>query len=396
MKKNITRIIAFVIVLSLAAVCFSACGSKSTWTKTEDGKTLLEIGFIGPLTGEYSNYGISVRNGAKLAVEEINKNGGVNGFELKLLEGDSEASGEKAANVYGKHIDDGMKLSMGAVLSGETKQVVAAAKDDGILVITASGSALDCIKGSDAAFRLCFNDPQQGEIAAQMISDKTLGTKVALLYDNSNDYCIGNINTFKTKAAELGIEIVTEQTFTSTTNTSFDTQLTAIKNSGADLVFLPIYAADAAKILRQAAQMEFNPQWFGVDGLDGLIEKCGENVKDAEDVLLLTPFYVDSTEELTKNFVDNYTAKYGVAPDQFAADGYDVVYTMVKALQYAEFKAETIEEISIDDFNKGMVGAMTKIMVTGVTGTMSWTADGETVKEPLVLQIKDGKTVIYK
>ena len=226
--KATKKILAITLVLVMTALCFAGCGKKNdVWKTTEDGKVILEIGFTGPLTGEYANYGISVRDGAKLAVEEINAKGGVNGFELKLLEADSGGSGEKAVQGYGKLIDDGMKVSLGGTLSGENKDIVAAAKNDGLLILTPSASALDSI-GEPNAFRLCFNDPQQGEIAANAIKNKNLATKVAILYDNGNDYCVGNVDTFKTKASALGITIVTEQTYTESTNTDFTTQLTAI------------------------------------------------------------------------------------------------------------------------------------------------------------------------
>ncbi|MBE6669937.1 MAG: amino acid ABC transporter substrate-binding protein [Ruminococcaceae bacterium] len=392
--KATKKILAITLVLVMTALCFASCGKKNdVWKTTEDGKVILEIGFTGPLTGEYANYGISVRDGAKLAVEEINAKGGVNGFELKLLEADSGGSGEKAVQGYGKLIDDGMKVSLGGTLSGENKDIVAAAKNDGLLILTPSASALDSI-GEPNAFRLCFNDPQQGEIAANTIKNKNLATKVAILYDNGNDYCVGNVDTFKTKAAALGITIVTEQTYTESTNTDFTTQLTAIKNSGAELVFFPIYAADAAKILRQAAQMSLDIEWFGADGLDGLIEKCGDNVADAEGVLLLTPFYADSQEGVAKTFVDAYKAKYGKTPDQFAADAYDCIYTIVAALTKGGLNADNVVTMSIEDFNAKMIAAMTQIEVTGATGTMKWTADGETVKEPMILKIVNGKTVV--
>lgn len=394
--KTTKKILAVTLVLAIAltTLCLAGCGKKTdVWTTTEDGKVVLEIGFTGPLTGEYANYGISVRDGAKLAVEEINANGGINGFEFKLLEADSSGSGEKAVQGYGKLIDDGMKISLGGTLSSENKDIVAAAKNDGLLILTPSASALDSV-GEANAFRLCFNDSQQGEIAANTIKNKNLATNVAVLYDNGNDYCVGNVDTFKKKAADLGINIVCEQTYTESTNTDFQTQLTAIKNSGAELVFIPIYAADAAKILRQAAQMALDIDWFGADGLDGLIEKCGDNVADAEGVLLLTPFYADSTEGVAKTFVDAYKTKYNKTPDQFAADAYDCVYTIAAALKQAEINSENVVSMAISDFNAKMVAAMTKIEVTGATGTMKWTADGETIKETKCLKIVGGKTVV--
>lgn len=392
--KTTKKILAITLVLVMTALCFASCGKKNdVWTKTENGGLYLEIGFTGPLSGEYANYGISVRDGAKLAVEEINAKGGINGFELKLLEQDSQGSGDKAVQAYGKHVDDGMKVSLGGTLSGENKDIVAAAKEDGILILTPSASALDSI-GEANAFRLCFNDPQQGEIAANTIKSKGYASKVAILYDNGNDYCVGNVETFKAKATALGIEIVTEQTYTESTNTDFNTQLTAIKDSGAELVFIPIYAADAAKVLRQAAQASLDVKWFGCDGLDGLIEKCGDNVADAEGVFLLTPFYADSQDGVAKTFVDAYKAKYGKTPDQFAADGYDCVYTIVEAIKKAAITSENVVSMEIADFNKKLVAAMTQIEVTGATGTMTWTADGETVKEPMILKIVGGKTVV--
>ncbi len=390
------RILAVLLVSIMLLATLAGCQKNDeTWKKTDDGKTLLEIGFIGPLTGEYANYGISVRNGALLAIDTINAAGGVNGFQLKLLEEDSKGSIDDATASYGRLIDNGMKVSLGGTLSGENKAIVAAAKDDGLLILTPSASALDSI-GEPNAFRLCFNDPQQGEIAAQTIKDKALANKVAVLYDSGNDYCVGNVETFEKKAKELGIEIVEKQTYTESTNTDFTTQLTAINNSGAELVFIPIYAAEAAKILRQAAQMDCKVKWFGADGLDGLIEKCGSNVADAEDVLLLTPFYADSDSGVAKTFTDAYKARFGSTPDQFAADGYDCVYTIVEALKNAEITSESVATLAIEDFNKKLIAAMTKIEVTGATGTMKWTADGETVKAPMILQIKNGKTVVYE
>lgn len=395
MKTMTKRILAIALVAAMLVIGLTGCQKTgSEWKKSDDGKTILEIGYIGPLTGEYANYGESVRNGALLAVEEINAKGGFNNFVFQLLEEDSKASVDEAATSYGRLIDKGMKVSLGGVLSGENKSIVAAGKDDGLLILSASASAVDCI-GEPNAFRLCFNDAQQGLIAAQAIADKKLATKVALLYDSGNDYCVGNIETFKQKAPDLGITVVTEQTFTETTNTDFTTQLTAIENSGAELVFMPIYAAEAAKVLRQAAQMNLDVKWFGADGLDGLIGKCGDNVADAEGVLLLTPFFADSETGVAKTFTDAYKAKYGKTPDQFAADGYDCVYAIAEALKAAELNGENVLTMEIADFNAKLIAAMTKIEIVGATGTMKWTADGETVKTPMILEIKDGKTVVY-
>lgn len=387
MKKVISLLLTVLMIAACASV-FASCGGEN---ETKSG--VVKIGGIGALTGDYASYGTSVRNGATIAVEQLNKENAVEGFTFELLFEDSQGDPTKAVSAFGKLQDNGMNVSLGGVMSGETASIVAASKESGILAVSPSASALDCI-GEKNAFRVCFNDPQQGEIAAQTISTKSLATKVAMFYDNGNDYCVGNATTFKTKCAELGIEIVTEQTYTEATNTDFQTQITAIKDSGAELVFMPIYYNDAAKFLRQAVDT-LDTVFFGVDGLDGVIKECGENVSDCEDAILLTPFYANATEGVTKTFVDAYKAKYNETPDQFAADGYDAVMAIAAALKQTGLKAAEYDAMKAEDFNAQMVGAMTKITVEGATGTMKWTADGECNKAPLVLQIKNGEYVVY-
>ncbi|MBQ8236185.1 MAG: ABC transporter substrate-binding protein [Clostridia bacterium] len=396
MKKFLTLLLAVVMVAS-CAISFASCQkSGAGFTTDADGNVVVKIGCLGPLTGDYAIYGTAVKNGAQIAVDELNAKGAFEGIKFELLFEDSQGDGTKAVNAFGKLQDDGMNVSLGGVLSGETKNIVATAAESGVLLITPSASALDCI-GEDNAFRVCFNDPQQGECAAQTIKDKNMATKIALFYDNGNDYCVGNITTFKAKAAELGLEIVTEQTYTSSTNTDFSTQITAIKENGAELVFMPIYYSDAAKFLRQASGKLDDLIIFGVDGLDGLIDECGaEYQADCEDVILLTPFYADATDDVTKGFVDAYKAKFdGATPNQFAADGYDAVLAIAEAMKKNAFTADQLKEISAEDFNSKMVAAMTEITLVGSTGTMTWVESGETNKQPRVLQIKSGKYVEY-
>ena len=394
--KKILSIVLAMLMLASCMISFAACGgSDALFVKDAEENVVVKIGGIGPLTGDYASYGNSVKNGAQIAVDELNAKGYLEGIRFELLFEDSQGDPTKAVNAFGKLQDDGMHVSLGGVLSGETKNIVANSAESGILVLTPSASAMDAIN-KDNAFRVCFNDPQQGLYAAEIIKEKNLATKIALFYDNSNDYCVGNAETFKSKAAEIGLEIVKEQTYTEATNTDFSTQITAIKESGAELVFMPIYYSDAAKFLRQASSNGLDTIFFGVDGLDGLIGECGtEYADDCEDVILLTPYYANSNNDIVKGFVEAYQTKFGATPDQFAADGYDAVLAIAEAIKKNEFTADKLAEITAEDFNKKMVGVMTTITVTGATGTMTWTANGETDKDPLVLQIKGGQYVVY-
>ena len=391
--KMFAKAFAAAAIATLMLLACFACGSDAKWpVDSATGLTELYIGGIGPTTGEYSNYGTSVKNGAMLAVSEINANGGVNGFKFVLNFQDSQGDPQSAVSAYGKQMDDGMKVSLGATFSGETASVVAAAKADKILLLTPSASSVSAIADNDCAFRVCFSDPSQGTASAKYIKDNGLATKVAVIYDSGNDYCKGLYDTFDAECKKLGIKIVTVQTFTESTNTDFSAQISAIKNSGADLIFMPIYAADAAKILTQAAQTKaFDGMvCFGCDGLDGLLTKIADPA-NAEGVMLLTPFAADSSEENVQKFVAAYKAAYnGETPDQFAADGYDAIYTIAEAIKNAGLSSE-----DKDDFSSRIVAAMTKITVKGVTGTMTWSADGETSKDAKAMVIKDGVAVAF-
>lgn len=182
-----------------------------------------------------------------------------------------------------------------------------------------------------------------------------------------------------------------EKSFTKSNMTDFSTQINAIKSSEAELVFIPIYASEAATFLTQARSAELNDvTFFGCDGIDGILEIITGDTSIVEGLMMLTPFASDSTEEDVVRFVKTYKDKYGADPNQFAADGYDAIYTIKAAIEEAGFSKDNVK-----DFQKGLVSAMTKIEVDGVTGTMTWTADGENNKGAMALIFRDGVAVAY-
>ncbi len=384
--KNLKKISTLVLALLMVLTCvaFTSCGEE------EKNSNVLVIGGIGPLTGGYANYGSSVKNGAQIAVDEINAAGGVNGFTLELNFQDSAGDPDSAVAAYGKLMDDGMDVSLGGVLSGENAAIVAAAKEDGILILTPSASADESIKGNDAAFRICFSDSSQGIAAANYIGANNLPKKVAVFYQSDIDYSYGLYKSFEETAAANGIEILAVESFTKDTSIDFSTQITAIQNSGAELLFMPIYADEASTFLTQASgKLDSNMLLFGCDGLDGILGKVADTAV-CENVLLLTPFAADDTAEDVQAFVKSYNEKHSATPDQFAADGYDAVYAIKAAVEKAEIKVD-----SQDDFNARLVKAITEITVDGVTGTMTWSADGETTKNAQVMIIKSGVASLY-
>ena len=383
MKKLLSLVLAVMMVMSLAA-----CGGDkpaSTPAGTEGTKETLKIGGIGPLTGDYANYGISVKQGAELAVKEINAAGGIAGQQLELSFQDSQGDPESAVNAYGKLLDWGMKLSLGCVFSGETATVVAAAKDDDILLLTPSGSSDKILESNDKAFRVCFNDSYQGVVAADFIKDHDIADKVAVLYQSDYDYSVGLYEAFKGECEKLGIGIAEVQTFTEGTKTDFTTQINKLLAAEVKMIFIPIYAEPASTFLTQAkGKFGDDVYFFGADGLDGILEKVAQDVSIANNVLMLTPFAADSTEANVQAFVKAYQEAYKSTPDQFAADGYDAVYALKAAMEKAGSSS-----------GAAMAKAMTEIEVPGVTGTMKWTADGNTQKKAMAIIYKNGTGSLF-
>jgi branched-chain amino acid transport system substrate-binding protein len=236
---------------------------------------------------------------------------------------------------------------------------------------------------------MCFTDPNQGSASADYIAAHTdLGSKVAIIYKNDDNYSKGIHDTFVAEAAAKGVEVVTEQTFDDSNAQDFTVQLEKAKEAGADIVFLPIYYDPAAIILNQANKMGYAPTFFGVDGMDGILTLEGFDTSLAEGVYLLTPFSADATDELTVNFVNAYKEKCGgEVPNQFAADAYDCVYAIAQACEAAGVTAD----MSADAICEKLVEQFTTMTFSGLTGSeMKWNANGEVTKSPKAVVIKDG------
>lgn len=382
MKHTILkRVLATLMVLACVAMCFAGCD------KGADDKVLV-IGGSGPLTGENASYGISVQRGAQIAVDEINKAGGVNGFTLKLEMLDDEAAPDQAATNFNTLMDKGMKVSIGCVTSGAQASFADVAKDEGLLIVTPSASAEECIK-HDNAFRVCFGDPDQGSYAAKFIDENKIATKVAVIYESSDNYSKGLHDAFVATAKGLSFEVVADEAFTKDTNTDFSSQISAAKEAGADMIFLPIYYGNAAKIITQAkseGMIDDSVKFLGCDGLDGIISEMGDNKALVEGVTLITPFFADSADENIKNFVAMYNEKYSATPDQFAADAYDAIYAIKAALEKADIK-----DLDDAELNAKLIKAMTEIEVAGTTGKMTWDVSGAPTKGASAVVITDGK-----
>lgn len=392
-KKLFAFAMAAVMMMGLAG-----CGSKEETpgasTSTPAASTTapsggaFKLGGTAPLTGGAAIYGNAVKNGAQIAVDEINAMGGAVQFELRME--DDTHDPEKAVNAYNILKDWGVQLSLGSVTSKPAEATSAENYADRIFALTPSASSTATVEGKDNVFQMCFMDPNQGSASAQYMADKSMATKVAVIWKNDDVYSKGVHDTFVAKAGELGIEVVSDTTFADGSDTDFSVQLSEAKTNGAELVFLPMYYQPASLILAQASGMGYAPKWFGVDGMDGILTMEGFDTALAEGVMLLTPFNADSEDENTKAFVAEYQKRYGETPNQFAADAYDCVYAYKQALE----NAGATPDMTAEQLCTMMMEQFTTMTFDGLTGEgMTWAKDGTVTKSPKGMVIQNGAYV---
>ena len=397
MKRMMCAAMAAAMTVSLAA-----CGGSGSTAETtaaaggaadsaEDSgaassDAVFVIGGSGPLTGGSALYGTAVQNGGQVAVDEINANGGINGYQVKWLFEDDEADGEKAINAYNTLKDGGMQMFVGTTTSGACMSVIAETENDNMFQITPSGTTADITKPANV-YRMCFSDPAQGTKSAQYIAENGVAQKVGVIYDNSDTYSSGIYENFVKEAQNQGLEVVGAESFNSESKTDFKTQLQKLKDAGAELVFLPFYYTEASLVLKQADEMGWAPKFFGCDGMDGILDLPEFDTSLAEGLMLLTPFAADAQDELTQNFVAAYEEAYGETPIQFAADAYDCLYVIKQAVE----KANITPDMDMSEICDAMKTVMPEVTLDGLTGAgISFDENGEPNKAPKAVVIENG------
>ena len=392
------KVFALVLAIAMVLTMFAGCGAKTDAPAANDnpqaeaGKTPesgasatpIKVGSSGPLNNDYAVYGKAVEYGLTLAFEEINALGGLQ-FELRVE--DDEADSEMATNAYNTLMDWGMQIMAGPTTSGSAIAAADACAADRVFMLTPSASDASVITYGDNVFQICFTDPNQGVGSADYIFNNALASKVGVIYDSSNPYSVGIYTKFMEQANALGLEIVAQEAFTADNKADLATQVTNCQQAGADLVFLPIYAAEAAVVLTCANNIGYDVPFFGCDGLDGILSQENFDPTLAEGVMLLTPFDATSADPKVQAFVANYTAKFGIAPNQFAADAYDVAYAIYEACTAAGVTGDMSPEETCDL----LIGQFTTMSFDGLTGSgMTWGADGAVSKLPMAVKIENG------
>lgn len=379
MKKALSTALA----AAVAVTMLTGCGGK--------GSDKWMFGSIGPATGDFASYGIGVRNGVELAVNEINENGGINGVQIEYRFEDDQAENEKSVNGYNALKDWGMNVLIGATTSGCSIAVSDETAKDHMFQLTPSASAIDAVK-NDNTFQVCFTDSSQGFGSAQYIGDTGLAQKVAVIHNSFDVYSTGIYETFIAEAANQPFEIVADETYTYGIEIDFTVQLTKAMEADAELVFLPMYYTEAAMILTQANDLEYAPIFFGVDGMDGILTNVeGFDPIFAEGVILLTSFVADAPE--SKDFTAAYVEAYGITPNQFAADAYDAVYILKQLIE----ESGATPQDGIPTICDKLTAQIKETSFTGMTGEdMTWRPTGEVNKYPRAMQIVNGAYTLFK
>ena len=382
MKKVFAIKLAAIMVMAM----FAGCGSSA---ETAQAGTI-KIGMTGPLTGDAAVYGTAVEAGIEIAVEEINaKAEAEGGLKIEFKSEDDEADGEKAVSGYNVLKDWGMQVFIGTVTSAACNAVAPEAVNDQIFLLTPSASDPEVAYAGSNTFQMCFTDPNQGAAAAEIIAANWADAAIGLIYDSSDNYSSGLYEGFMAKAGELGLNVVCETSFTKDTKSDLTTQVTQCKDTGADLMFLPIYYTEASQILTYANKIGYEPTFVGCDGMDGLLDVDGFDAALAEGLVLITPFDANASDDATVSFVNKFVEKTGGVPNQFAADAYDCVYAVYNACVAAGITgsedAATICAALVEWFTTTNEG------FNGLTGSgMTWDESGMISKTPITVVIENG------
>ena len=379
MKK---RFLAMVLAAAMMLTAMVGCGNGNTQdggNANNAGATgdTIKIGGLAPLTGDVSVYGVAVDNGVKMAVEEINADGGVLWKQIEYIVYDEKGDATEAVNAYNKLVQsDNVVAIVGDVTSKPTLAVAQQAAKDKIPLITASGTAENITQAGENIFRACFIDPFQGELMASYASKKLEKKTAAIIYNISDDYSKGLYEAFEAAAGDLGIEVVQVEGYGKGT-VDFKAQLTNIKSKNPDVIFLPVYYQDVALIAVQAKELGIEAQFLGADGWDGVIGQVDESNMDAVNgAYFCSQYSAQSDDPNLQAFLSKYKETYGMDASQFAVLGYDAMKML----------AQAISEAGSTD-SAAITSAMAAIDFTGLTGHMTFDENRNPVKSAAITQI---------
>jgi branched-chain amino acid transport system substrate-binding protein len=349
------------------------------------GGDSVSIGAVFPLSGSVAFYGTESRDGALLAIEQINSAGGLLGKKLVLLPEDDEGNAEKSVNAFTKLTTrDKVSFIIGSSTSGATQGMTALAQRNKIVLVSPSATNIDVTKSGDYIFRACFIDPFQGVVGADFAYGTLGSRRAAILYDAGADYNTGLAESFRNQFKAVGAQVVADEAYQSG-DVDFNAQITRIRAANPDVVYLPNYYNDVSLQAKQLRDQGINCALVGGDGWDSLTENAGDEVLNG---FWSSGFASDTTDPLGMAFVRAFEAKFNRSASQFAALGYDAMMLVIDGIKAAgSFDSTAVK------------GAIAKISGPYVTGNIRFDSDRNPIKGAAILEIvkRDGKLVnVYK
>jgi branched-chain amino acid transport system substrate-binding protein len=360
---------------------FSAIVLVSCAGNTTDQSSEIVIGEFGSLTGNTATFGISTKNGIDMAIDDINKGGGLLGKKVRVIVEDDQGKPEEAQTVVTKLINrDQVIAVLGEVASSRTMAAAPVAQQNGIPLITPSSTNPKVTETGDYIFRVCFIDPFQGLVMAKFATNTLKVKNVAILRDIKNDYSVGLADVFVDNFKKMGGNIVANESY-SEGDTDFSAQLTSIRARNPEAIFLPGYYTEVGLVARQAKKLGLTVPLLGGDGWDSpkLIEIGGPDLNGS---YYSNHYSVDDPSPAIQKFVGDYKTRYGAVPDALAGLGFDAANILFDAIR----RANSTEPAKIRD-----AIAQTKDFA-GVTGQITIDKDRNAIKPAVVLEVKDGKS----
>ena len=382
------KIVALALAGALGVCALAGCGSNSN--NYAENNTEYVIGVSGPLTGGTAMYGMAVVNSAKLAVDEINAAGGLNGINFKLVALDDVNDATKVSTNYSSMFEGGMQVSLGTVTTQPGLEFANLSADDNVFFLTPSASG-DAIPANPNGYQMCFADGNQGKVAAEFVNENYAGKTIGAFYKSDEAYSKGIYDQFMENLDE-SITVV-DTTFTEANATDFSTQIDTLKDC--TFIFMPTYYTPASLFMSQAKDI-IDPKtvYYGCDGFDGIDNIEGFDITTIpQEVTMLSHFNSKATDGLAKEFIDKYTEVYGADTlNQFGASAYDSVYAIYGAMKKAiEEGTEIPVNISASDLCEILKAQFTGgySLEKAVTGeNITWETNGYVNKGAIKYIIK--------
>lgn len=384
---RVSRKVVWLVMMLFVFGMLAGCGGKAGGGKEAASSEIL-VGINAELSGAVASYGTNARDGAILAIEQVNEQGGVLGKKIKAIERDNKSSADEAMSVSADLVTKGIVAQIGPLTSGNVQGCTPVMMDNKIPLIAPAATAVNVTvneKGEtlDYIFRVCFIDPFQGTLMAQFAYENLGARNAAILKDASNDYSKGLADYFKKTFTEKGGKIVAEEGFIKG-DRDFRATLTKIRSLNPDFIYVPGYYEEVAPLIKQARELGINVAIGGGDGWDSpdMVKVAGE--ANLNNTYFTNHYSVEDQNPKVQEFVKAYKAKYNKEPDAFAALAYDAVQLLVQAIKDAN--STNPEDIK---------NALSKIKdFEGVTGKMTIDKQHNPVKAGVIIEFKDGKQVM--